>query len=85
MDNNYAHDRAYRTYSSDKDGQDVFAKEEGYQHPEHHNNSADYSDPVAGLPEQHHMEHFKQSDRLRRSLSARQVQLIAIGGTIGTG
>lgn len=26
-----------------------------------------------------------QSDRLRRALSARQVQMIAIGGTIGTG
>ncbi|BEI91175.1 uncharacterized protein CcaverHIS019_0312450 [Cutaneotrichosporon cavernicola] len=29
--------------------------------------------------------HFAQSDNLRRSLSARQVQMIAIGGTIGTG
>ena len=28
---------------------------------------------------------FADSDKLRRSLSARQVQLIAIGGTIGTG
>ncbi|PFH62900.1 hypothetical protein XA68_11219 [Ophiocordyceps unilateralis] len=28
---------------------------------------------------------FVRSDRLRRSLSARQVQMIAIGGTIGTG
>ncbi len=26
-----------------------------------------------------------QADRLKRSLSARQVQMIAIGGTIGTG
>ncbi|CAK9780351.1 hypothetical protein CC85DRAFT_165061 [Cutaneotrichosporon oleaginosum] len=29
--------------------------------------------------------HFASSDNLRRSLSARQVQMIAIGGTIGTG
>ncbi|KAK3934015.1 amino acid transporter [Diplogelasinospora grovesii] len=29
--------------------------------------------------------HHIQSDRLKRSLSARQVQMIAIGGTIGTG
>ncbi|CAI9626487.1 tryptophan permease [Alternaria burnsii] len=29
--------------------------------------------------------HFVNEDRLRRSLSARQVQMIAIGGTIGTG
>lgn len=28
---------------------------------------------------------FAQSDFLKRSLSARQVQMIAIGGTIGTG
>ena len=31
-----------------------------------------------------HLEAVKE-DRLRRSLSARQVQMIAIGGTIGTG
>lgn len=31
------------------------------------------------------MEGQVQSDRLKRSLSARQVQMIAIGGTIGTG
>jgi AAT family amino acid transporter len=31
-----------------------------------------------------HVGHI-QSDRLKRSLSARQVQMIAIGGTIGTG
>lgn len=31
------------------------------------------------------MEGQIQSDRLKRSLSARQVQMIAIGGTIGTG
>jgi AAT family amino acid transporter len=30
-------------------------------------------------------EHIVNEDRLRRSLSARQVQMIAIGGTIGTG
>ncbi|KAK5999252.1 putative amino-acid permease PB1C11.02 [Cladobotryum mycophilum] len=30
-------------------------------------------------------QHHIQSDRLKRSLSARQVQMIAIGGTIGTG
>jgi AAT family amino acid transporter len=30
-------------------------------------------------------QHRVQADRLRRSLSARQVQMIAIGGTIGTG
>lgn len=30
-------------------------------------------------------EHLIQADRLKRSLSARQVQMIAIGGTIGTG
>jgi AAT family amino acid transporter len=30
-------------------------------------------------------EHAVNEDRLRRSLSARQVQMIAIGGTIGTG
>jgi len=29
--------------------------------------------------------HAIQSDRLKRALSARQVQMIAIGGTIGTG
>ena len=29
--------------------------------------------------------HLVQSDRLKRALSARQVQMIAIGGTIGTG
>lgn len=35
----------------------------------------------------HHIEAalFAKSDGLRRSLSARQVQMIAIGGTIGTG
>ena len=31
------------------------------------------------------VDHPIQSDRLSRSLSARQVQMIAIGGTIGTG
>jgi AAT family amino acid transporter len=30
-------------------------------------------------------QHLIQADRLKRSLSARQVQMIAIGGTIGTG
>ena len=29
--------------------------------------------------------HYISSDRLNRALSARQVQMIAIGGTIGTG
>src|SRR3954454_3960716 len=32
-----------------------------------------------------HASHIVNEDRLRRSLSARQVQMIAIGGTIGTG
>ncbi|EFQ85927.1 hypothetical protein CFE70_009534 [Pyrenophora teres f. teres 0-1] len=32
-----------------------------------------------------HTSHVINEDRLRRSLSARQVQMIAIGGTIGTG
>ncbi|KAK6064259.1 amino acid permease [Seiridium cupressi] len=38
-----------------------------------------------GLADDISEEHRIQSDRLRRSLSARQVQMIAIGGTIGTG
>ncbi|KAG5977132.1 hypothetical protein E4U54_007135, partial [Claviceps lovelessii] len=41
-----------------------------------------------GSPLPHHLEdgtRFHTSDHLRRSLSARQVQMIAIGGTIGTG
>jgi AAT family amino acid transporter len=33
----------------------------------------------------HHNEHIVAADKLRRSLSPRQVQMIAIGGTIGTG
>ena len=33
----------------------------------------------------HEYEHHVTADRLARKLSARQVQLIAIGGTIGTG
>jgi amino acid transporter, AAT family len=48
------------------------------------------------LPEESKMAHLRQddnghaernvpSDRLKRALSARQVQMIAIGGTIGTG
>lgn len=32
-----------------------------------------------------HAEHRIAADKLRRSLSPRQVQMIAIGGTIGTG
>ena len=32
-----------------------------------------------------HGQHHVQADRLARKLTARQVQLIAIGGTIGTG
>ncbi|GMK53478.1 hypothetical protein CspeluHIS016_0100640 [Cutaneotrichosporon spelunceum] len=39
--------------------------------------------PSAILPEE--ADHFRKSDNLRRGLSARQVQMIAIGGTIGTG
>jgi AAT family amino acid transporter len=38
---------------------------------------------VATSPDPSH--HIINEDRLRRSLSARQVQMIAIGGTIGTG
>ncbi|KAH6644994.1 amino acid permease [Truncatella angustata] len=38
--------------------------------------------PPEDIPGQ---EHHIQSDRLKRSLSPRQVQMIAIGGTIGTG
>lgn len=34
---------------------------------------------------QHQAEHAVASDKLARKLSARQVQMIAIGGTIGTG
>jgi AAT family amino acid transporter len=33
----------------------------------------------------HAPSHLVNEDRLRRALSARQVQMIAIGGTIGTG
>lgn len=35
--------------------------------------------------EEGQIDHAPTTDRLRRSLSARQVQMIAIGGTIGTG
>lgn len=35
--------------------------------------------------EEAHIDYAPTTDRLRRSLSARQVQMIAIGGTIGTG
>lgn len=44
-------------------------------------------DPHRPDPQLHaeEAEHFAKSDNLRRSLSARQVQMIAIGGTIGTG
>ena len=37
------------------------------------------------LPPQTHGEHAIIADKLARKLSARQVQMIAIGGTIGTG
>jgi amino acid permease len=42
---------------------------------------------LAGIPEdaRGHTEHHVAADRLARKLSARQVQMIAIGGTIGTG
>ncbi len=40
---------------------------------------------VKGLGHERYDAAHIQSDRLRRSLSARQVQMIAIGGTIGTG
>ncbi|KAM5352707.1 hypothetical protein ACJ41O_005429 [Fusarium nematophilum] len=44
------------------------------------------SDDVEGFPPgEGHRRGPTQSDLLRRSLSARQVQMIAIGGTIGTG
>ena len=47
--------------------------------------SADvFSAPVSD-PYDAHEGHPIQSDKLNRSLSARQVQMIAIGGTIGTG
>jgi AAT family amino acid transporter len=39
----------------------------------------------ASLDREHDHAHIVNEDRLRRSLSARQVQMIAIGGTIGTG
>jgi Amino acid permease len=42
-----------------------------------------FDDPLA--PVHDAFDHPIQSDRLSRSLSARQVQMIAIGGTIGTG
>jgi AAT family amino acid transporter len=41
--------------------------------------------PVHSAPVLEHMEHAPHADHLRRSLTARQVQMIAIGGTIGTG
>ena len=48
-------------------------------------NEADvFSGPVSD-PDDVHANHRIQSDKLNRSLSARQVQMIAIGGTIGTG
>lgn len=40
-----------------------------------------YEHPRVDLVEEGHV----SADQLRRSLSARQVQMIAIGGTIGTG
>lgn len=42
---------------------------------------------ITRIPEdaRHHSEHHVAADRLARKLSARQVQMIAIGGTIGTG
>ena len=46
-------------------------------------------EPIPRLKEfDHDREHaakFAESDHLKRALSARQVQMIAIGGTIGTG
>lgn len=50
--------------------------------------SYDDSSPIykdAGRVEAEEPEHHVVADRLARRLSARQVQLIAIGGTIGTG
>lgn len=46
-----------------------------------------FDDPfVAAADEgQSSVDHRIKEDKLRRSLSARQVQMIAIGGTIGTG
>lgn len=47
----------------------------------------DYKDPEEQLPhaEQYDGPHIIVADKLARKLSARQVQMIAIGGTIGTG
>lgn len=36
-------------------------------------------------PDPHNSSHHVNADKLARNLSARQVQMIAIGGTIGTG
>lgn len=44
-----------------------------------------YHDVEGFNPGQHHARGPTQSDLLKRALSARQVQMIAIGGTIGTG
>ena len=43
-----------------------------------------FSSPISDHDDAH-TNHPIQSDKLSRSLSARQVQMIAIGGTIGTG
>lgn len=45
----------------------------------------DHGDGSPASAERRNHEHLVVEDRLRRSLSARQVQMIAIGGTIGTG
>ena len=44
-----------------------------------------FASPVVADPSDANAHHPIQSDKLSRSLSARQVQMIAIGGTIGTG
>lgn len=60
-----------------------------------YNNSTTLDSKEAGQPpyddvegfnsREHHARGPTQSDLLKRALSARQVQMIAIGGTIGTG
>ncbi|KAH8647643.1 amino acid permease/ SLC12A domain-containing protein [Xylariales sp. PMI_506] len=46
---------------------------------------ATWDDPDGEFGQPGAPQHHIQSDRLRRALTARQVQMIAIGGTIGTG
>lgn len=62
----------------DSSKHDAEAKVHGDDASKHHVEAKIQGDDAEGLV-------FAQSDLLRRSLSARQVQMIAIGGTIGTG